>query len=261
MSEKVEILKKKIEHKICTGCLIDLPYSKYHKKTKNGRVTVQAKCRECMSEYKKKRYWDNHEEQIIKHTKSRTKPENVLQRKGYYQMNKEKYAERHKKYWSDEEKRNNKREISKLSYKKNKAKIQERHKNNRQRPEVKERLREKHKIRKATDIVYNIKIRLRHRLRVKLKELGKGNYKYRSSLMLLGCDMQFFKSYIESKFTEGMSWERLSEIHIDHIMPCAKFDLTKIEEQKKCFHYTNLQPLWEHDNLSKGNRINEQIAA
>ena len=48
------------------------------------------------------------------------------------------------------------------------------------------------------------------------------------------------------------------EIHIDHIKPCAKFDLTKKEEQEKCFHYTNLQPLWAIDNMMKSNKYDEK---
>jgi hypothetical protein len=45
------------------------------------------------------------------------------------------------------------------------------------------------------------------------------------------------------------------EYHIDHIIPCASFDLTKPEDQAKCFHYTNLQPLWASENLAKGSKI------
>jgi len=53
-----------------------------------------------------------------------------------------------------------------------------------------------------------------------------------------------------------MSWNNHGEWHIDHIKPCTSFDLSKLSEQKKCFHYKNLQPLWAKDNLSKGAKIN-----
>jgi hypothetical protein len=46
--------------------------------------------------------------------------------------------------------------------------------------------------------------------------------------------------------------------HIDHIKPCAEFDLTK-EEEQECFHYSNTQPLWAEDNLSKGDKWNEEL--
>jgi hypothetical protein len=42
--------------------------------------------------------------------------------------------------------------------------------------------------------------------------------------------------------------------HVDHIRPCASFDLTDPEQQAICFHYTNLQPLWAIDNIKKGAR-------
>jgi hypothetical protein len=74
---------------------------------------------------------------------------------------------------------------------------------------------------------------------------------------LLGCTIEECKIYLESLFKEGMSWDNYGYRgwHIDHIVPCSAFDLTNIEEQKKCFHYTNLQPLWAKDNLSKGNKF------
>ena len=52
--------------------------------------------------------------------------------------------------------------------------------------------------------------------------------------------------------TSGMTWDN---IHIDHIQPCASFDLEDPNEQRKCFHYTNLQPLLAEDNLRKSDQI------
>jgi hypothetical protein len=60
------------------------------------------------------------------------------------------------------------------------------------------------------------------------------------------------RDYLEAKFTEGMTLDNHGKWHIDHIKPCASFDLLHKKQQRKCFHYKNLQPLWAHENLSKG---------
>jgi len=99
MTEQEKI--KELE-KVCVDCGFSKPHSQYHKrKTRYGNPTVQSRCVPCMSEYKKKRYWSNREESLAKMTKSRLKPENVLQRKSYYEKNKEKYRERYLKYMQD----------------------------------------------------------------------------------------------------------------------------------------------------------------
>ena len=76
-----------------------------------------------------------------------------------------------------------------------------------------------------------------------------------STAELLGCDMDFFLSYLEEKFIDDMSWENYGQWHIDHIRPCASFNLNDPKQQKQCCHYTNLQPLWAKDNLSKSDKI------
>ena len=78
-----------------------------------------------------------------------------------------------------------------------------------------------------------------------------------SSSDLLGCSIQDARRYLEDQFTKGMSWENHGEWHIDHRKPCASFDLTNVEEQRVCFHYTNLQPLWASENLSKQDYFDE----
>ena len=82
------------------------------------------------------------------------------------------------------------------------------------------------------------------------------DYKQTSCLELLGCSIKEFKKHLESKFKDGMTWKNrgVKGWHIDHIIPCDSFDLTKLEEQKKCFHYSNMQPLWWYENLAKSNK-------
>lgn len=74
---------------------------------------------------------------------------------------------------------------------------------------------------------------------------------------LIGTTLPELKKYLEKKFKPGMSWENYGFYgwHIDHQTPLISFDLTKPEEQKKAFHYTNLQPLWAKENLSKKDKI------
>ncbi len=244
------------EYKVCVDCKIDKHHTEYHKNGGKG-TGIQSRCIPCMSEYKKKRYWSNRDTELAKLTISRNKPENRQQRKEYYEKNKEQYAERYKSYISNEEVRQKKLEYGRKLHTKNKDKINARKKEYHRRPEVKERQREIHRLRKENDVEYNIKRRLRFRIRHAVKYIKQSNFKKKSSLQFLGCSLEEFKIHIESRFINGMSWERLSEIHIDHIKPCAKFDLTKEEEVEKCFHYTNLQPLWAKDNFIKRDKYEE----
>ena len=72
---------------------------------------------------------------------------------------------------------------------------------------------------------------------------------------LVGCTMPELMSHLEKRLLPGMSWENRSLWHIDHKRPCASFDLTDPAQQRQCFHYTNLQPLWGRDNCSKGKKV------
>jgi hypothetical protein len=79
-----------------------------------------------------------------------------------------------------------------------------------------------------------------------------GCIKSQKTESILGCSFEEFKSYIESQFQEGMSWENQGEWHLDHKTPIS---WAKSEEMVlELNHYTNFQPLWAKDNLSKGNK-------
>ena len=72
---------------------------------------------------------------------------------------------------------------------------------------------------------------------------------------LVGCSWVKLVKHLESLFADGMEWDNYGSSEenwsIDHIRPCASFDLTDVNQQKECFHYSNLQPLWNKDNWVK----------
>lgn len=105
---------------------------------------------------------------------------------------------------------------------------------------------------RATDPNYKITTALRSRLSTLMKKCYAK--KSNSTMELLGCSVSEFRALIESKFLPGMSWDNYGRWHLDHITPCAFFDLRLKSAQEKCFHFSNFQPLWAIDNLRKNCR-------
>lgn len=142
-----------------------------------------------------------------------------------------------RKYQSENHLKNSKRRnyISRLYYKNHKIEIK--------------------KLKKVWEI-FNYKNNPRYRttkiLRRRMQLALKGKNKSLSTMSLIGCEIDYLMYYLQCQFKRGMNWDNHGEWVIDHIKPCKKFDLSKPSEQKKCFHYTNLQPLWKLDNLIKG---------
>jgi hypothetical protein len=117
---------------------------------------------------------------------------------------------------------------------------------------------ERNKIRRQTDIQYKIKQTLRGRYldAIKRHTSGGKTTKHHSAIYLIGCDIEFYINYISNMFRVGMDWSNHGSVwEIDHILPCDSFDLSISEEQQKCFHYKNTQPLFKSENRSKGNKI------
>lgn len=116
--------------------------------------------------------------------------------------------------------------------------------------------REDYRVRYATDMVFQMNERLGRQLRKCLvKDRRMGKY-----YELFGYTARQFKDHIESLFIDGMCWDRIDEIHIDHRRPKSWYVLTNDdgsinhEEVIKCWALSNLQPLWATDNIVKGNR-------
>lgn len=105
---------------------------------------------------------------------------------------------------------------------------------------------------KEQNPTYKVACSLRSRISSLIRKAGVK--KEMRSTELLGCSIDEFRKYLETQFKVGMAWSNYGKWHIDHIVPCCSFDLTNVDEQKKCFHYTNQQPLWANDNLKKSGK-------
>lgn len=184
----------------------------------------KTKCKICTN-IKKKLYYQNNKEKIIEKSKF------------YYKNNREKILNIRKKHNKTIKKYKRSKEsiLKKKEYEKSKKYKEKRN----------FKLREKYK----NDIFFKIKAILRSTLYKSIKR----DKKCDQSFNLIGCTPREFKLYMEKQFDNTMSWENhgLKTWHIDHIIPIYTFDLTKEEEQKKCFHYTNMRPLSAKENIKR----------
>ena len=200
----------------------------------------------------------------------------------YYQKNKEKIKEKSRKYYQEnkdgkikEYRENNKDKIKQYEHEyskkyrfgdkreellankrkyhwDNREKILEKKKEYSKRPEVKANRRKKSKRDYHNNIQYKLTTLIRSRLRFAIKNKSKQG----SAIKNLGCSVDELKTYLENKFQEGMTWDNWSSDgwHLDHIKPLCHFNLEDPKQLAEACHYTNLQPLWSYDNISKGNK-------
>ena len=235
--------------KICNVCKKDKEFSEYKEK-KNSVDGLTSICKVCLD--LKNKHRSNRKEKL--------KESNRL----YYQKNKKKHnewciewgkrnksklAEHQKKY--RENNPDNVKETRRKYREKNKERLKENSKLYSDKNRVK--LRENNKQRKKDYPILKIKDRLRNRLWFYIK--SNGLLKKESSEKLLGCSWDNLKEHIEKQFKDGMTWENHGKYgwHIDHIIPLSS---GKSEDDlNKLCHYSNLQPLWWDDNLSKSNKI------
>jgi hypothetical protein len=98
----------------------------------------------------------------------------------------------------------------------------------------------------------DINFRLQGSLRSRVISALKGNFKGDKTFKLIGCNIEEFRKRIEIQFKPEMSWSNWGEVwEIDHIKPCTAFDLTKEEEQRLCFHFSNQQPLFKTTKIAE----------
>ncbi len=195
--------------------------TKCHKEKDLSKFNKHLWCKECIDQYNKE-YADKNKEKI-----SKQKKQYYIDHKEILKQKSKKHRENNPEYHKKYQKIYNQNSIYKV--KRNKLR----------------------KIRYDTDISFKIKVVLRARI----VSILKGNIKSLNTMFLIGCEIDYLMYHIQNKFTEGMLWDNYGLWHIDHKLPCASFDLSDPEEQRKCFHYSNLQPLWAKENLKKGSKI------
>jgi len=234
-----------------------MPY-KDPEKAKACRKAYQKAYREANKE-KIKAYYQANQERILTHKKAyreANKEKISLQRKAsdraYREANKEKISLHKKAYYQANKEKIN--ATAKVYREVNKEKIRADNKawyqKNREKKIAWALTYQRNK--QKTDSTY----RLTKSLRVRVRSALKGKNKSKSTMQLIGCTIDELWLHLEKQFQPGMTRENhgFGEVcwHVDHIKPCASFNLSDPEQQKICFHYTNLQPLWQRDNLSKG---------
>lgn len=233
--------------KKCNTCEIEKPYDDFTKE-KLAKDGYKNKCKSCIAKASKEKYASNPQARREYEAKWRAANTDKCTAKTYRwrAKNAEQYLEYKKIYY-----KNNKDKIlasQKITYQKYKECYGERNRNYHK--EHHALLMQKRKERVDANPLLQFKERIRQLTKGAFYRL-KQNKKFRTNAML-GADWETVKSHFISQFKDGMTWEAFmaGEIHVDHIQPLAT---AKTEEELIALcHYTNLQPLWCLDNLSKG---------
>lgn len=158
--------------------------------------------------------------------------------KQYAIDNKEKISKRKRQYRED-----------------NREKILMQEKKKRNKSEYKEKRNARERKKGQNNPIYKIK----NSMRARVWSFLNGKKKSKRTMELVGCSLDFLKAHLEKQFDSNMTWANYGSYwHIDHVRPCKSFNLLDPEEQKKCFHYTNLQPLECKENMRKGAKLIEK---
>jgi|TARA_R110002012_G_scaffold22893_6_gene78309 hypothetical protein len=260
--------------KTCRTCKIEKLFTEFYK-DKRAKDGYKGECKECCKRYPSRNRKlllspDEYREYLNKvnlKRKERLKNNPELQERtrgwarAWRDKNREYYNTQRREYFKNNPEAHKKKIESCRRFsrrpeiiKARKAKYHEMKKNN---PEEYKKYIDRHTIwcrnRRNNNMEYRLMDSLRGRLNSALRKHNV--VKLETTIKLVGCPMPELIKYLENKFKPGMSWKNREKWHIDHVIPCISFDLSKLEEQRKCFHYTNLQPLWAHENYSKGTKI------
>jgi hypothetical protein len=224
--------------KTCSACKIEKEESEFHVSSK-AKTGLQKQCKECRN-FKARQYVKKHKEKYKEH-----RYKWLSQNRDKDNLNKKIRRKRVKGTDKEEKRKEYTKEQRQEMYRKRKSN-----------PEWLERKRKKareYERNRRKNILYRIENQIRCRTAIAIK----GGPKIGKYEKYIGCTTEELKQYLENKFLPGMTWQNWGRYgwHIDHIIPISSFDLSNENDFLKAFHFTNLQPLWASDNLSKGSKI------
>jgi len=248
--------------KKCTKCGIEKDFSQFHKR-QNHPTGYACECKECTKlKYKSRAYRDKLNESLRKKTKEDIEFRDMRRRcnKKYRSENKEKIAKYNKEYRTENKeyfekyragRKSEMRIYSQQHYIDNKElrskQVKEWQENN------KDKLNKITRDRVKNDPLFALRKRVSCRIKA---AMVRGSFNFtKDTIKLIGCDMETLKRHLGRQFKKGMTWKNNTKSgwHIDHKIPLAS---AKTEEELLILcHYTNLQPLWAKENLSKNNKI------
>ena len=215
----------------------------------NGSNKMSKKCSTCKEEINFECFGK------LKSSKDGYRYDCCYCRKKYREKEKDKIKEKQKEYF--EKNKETLLSANKLYRENNKEAINKQRKQYRNRDDIKEHIKiknkeylpiKKEKIKERRKVDVNFK--MSEILRSKIHKIL--NNKPTSFLKYLGCDLEWFKKWIEFRFDKNMNWDNLGKYwQIDHILPISRFDMTNENDIRICFHWTNLQPLESTENRQK----------
>jgi len=226
--------------KKCSKCEIEKELTEFHKRTPN---TYRSDCKMCIKE-KNKIYHEKNKEIISIKKKNYIKENKQVvkeTKRKYYESNKEEMKEKARIRYNNLKDDDVFMERNRTMSRKNWIKYRE---------DNRDRINEKIRNRKHNDPLYKLTFSIRNSIYNSINRMGYS--KKDKTKDILGCSFEYFMIYIEEQFLEGMSWDNHGEWHLDHKTPVSWANTE--EEIYELNRYTNFQPLWSFDNLSKGNR-------
>lgn len=206
-----------MDGKVCKSCGAEKPVSDFYKEKSDH---CRPNCKTC-DKAKDQAYKDANRESVRAYGREyyqKNSDKQIAYNKTYKPQHRGQIAQKQKAYWSKPENRIRKAANKRAQYQ------------------------------------ASLHFRMLDKLRSRMGRAIKHHRKSKVTLELVGCSLEQLRSHLESQFQPGMSWDNYGEWHVDHIRPCASFDLSKPAEQQACFHYSNLQPLWGRENILKGDK-------